>query len=66
MPVPKSKLRQLDEAIDNWLRRDSKDEPPRSPLNAPKQFQESPSSAPKPDQELWPPKPRVPVPIETL
>jgi hypothetical protein len=35
MPVPKSKLRQLDEAIDNWLRRDSKDQPPLNPLDAP-------------------------------
>ena len=73
MPIDQSKLCRVDEAVDSWLkRRDSasnEDKPPRNPLEAPKQFL-SDSSPQKihgqPDQELWPPKPRVPIPIETL
>ena len=47
------------------------DEPPCNPLNAPPSEPFYSDGTPEkihgqPDQELWPPKPRVPVPIETL
>jgi hypothetical protein len=47
------------------------DEPPRNPLDAPPSepfYSDGPPEKihGQPDQELWPPKPRVPVPIETL
>jgi hypothetical protein len=50
---------------------DQEDEPPCDPLDAPQQpFSDSPPEKihgqPEQDQELWPPKPRVPVPIEHL
>jgi hypothetical protein len=73
MPCPPELLKRVDEAVDSWLkRRDSasnEDKPPRNPLAAPQQFlADSPPQKihGKPDQELWPPKPRVPIPIETL
>jgi hypothetical protein len=49
------------------------DEPPCNPLDAPPSepfYSDSPPEKihgeGKEDQDLWPPKPRVPVPIETL
>jgi hypothetical protein len=63
MPCPPELLKRVDEAVDNWLKRDSKDEPPRDPLDAPKQFlSDSPPEMPK--ENLWDGKP--PVPIEHL
>jgi hypothetical protein len=64
MPIPQEQLKRLDAAIDNHMRhRDLKDEPPRNPLDAPKQFlSDSPPEMPK--ANLWGGKP--PVPIEHL
>jgi hypothetical protein len=70
------------EIVDLWLTRrekkiaegtyyDDDDEASCNPLNAPPGepfYSDSPPERihGKPDQELWPPKPRVPVPIEIL
>jgi hypothetical protein len=50
---------------------DEPDEPSCNPLDAPPSepfYSDGPPEKihGQPDQELWPPKPRVPVPIETL
>jgi hypothetical protein len=71
MPITKARLDRMIDMIDSaWIkRRDSKDEPPRNPLDAPRQFHAD--GAPQkihgqPDQELWPPRPKPPIPIEHL
>ena len=74
MPITKARLDRMIDMIDSaWLkRRDSegRERDITNPLEAPPQapFSDSPPEKihGKPDQELWPPKPRVPVPIEHL
>jgi hypothetical protein len=63
MPITKARLDRMIDMIDSaWLKR--RDSEGRN--TDPKQFNEGAPRQPQPDQELWPPKPRVPVPIETL
>jgi hypothetical protein len=59
----------LDDECDEELNEEEKEQltnPLDAPPNAP--FADSPPEKihGQPDQEFWPPKPRVPVPIETL
>jgi hypothetical protein len=79
MPIEPSKLQQILDSVDRLLasnkeklRTDFYNRDCDDPLHAPKQAPFS-DGAPqrihgegKKDQELWPPKPRVPVSIETL
>jgi hypothetical protein len=65
MPITKARLDRMIDMIDGaWIkRRDSKDEPPRNPLDAPRQFlADSPPDMPK--ENLWDGKP--PIPLEHL
>ena len=71
MPIPQELLKHLDETVDNLLKRrdsTSQDEPPRNPLDAPKQFlSDSPPQKVhgegREDQDFWnrPPKPPIPL-----
>jgi hypothetical protein len=81
MPIEPSKLQQILDSVDRLLadnkeklRTDfhNRDRDITNPLDAPPQmpFSDSPPGKihgeGKQDQELWPLKPRVPIPIETL
>jgi hypothetical protein len=82
MPIERARLDRMIALMDAWLQRrdreiaegtyyDDNDEPPCSPLDAPPSEPFYSDGSPEkihgqPDEELWPPKPRVPVPIETL
>jgi hypothetical protein len=82
MPIERARLDRMIALMDAWLQRrdreiaegtyyDDDDEPPCNPLDAPPSepfYSDGPPEKihGKPDQELWPPKPHVPVPIEHL
>lgn len=75
MPIERARLDRMIALMDAWLQRRDReiadDEPPCNPLDAPPSepfYSDGPPEKihGQPDQELWPPKPRVPVPIETL
>ena len=82
MPIERARLDRMIALMDAWLQRrdreiaegtyyDDDDEPPCNPLDAPPSepfYSDGPPEKihGQPDQELWPPKPRVTVPIETL
>jgi hypothetical protein len=82
MPIERARLDRMLSLMDAWLQRrdreiaegtyyDEDDDPPCNPLDAPPSepfYSDGPPERihGQPDQELWPPKPHVPVPIETL
>jgi hypothetical protein len=82
MPIERARLDRMIALMDAWLKQrdqeiaagtyyDDDDEPPCNPLDAPASepfYSDGPPEKihGQPDQELWPPKPRVPVPIATL
>jgi hypothetical protein len=81
MPIERARLDRMIALMDAWLQRRDReiaegtyyddDEPPCNPLDAPPSepfYSDGPPEKihGQPDQELWPPKPHVPVPIETL
>jgi hypothetical protein len=82
MPVDKAKVHSMIDMMDAWLRQreqdqlegiDDDDEPPCNPLDAPPSepfYSDGPPEKihgeGKEDTALWPPRPRVPVRIETL
>jgi hypothetical protein len=82
MPIERARLDRMIALMGAWLQQrdreiaegtyyDDDDEPPCNPLEAPPSepfYSDGPPEKihGQPDEELWPPKPRVPVPIETL
>jgi hypothetical protein len=81
MPIERARLDRMIGLMDAWLQRRDReiaegtyyddDDPPSNRLDAPPSepfYSDGPPEKihGQPDQELWPPKPRVPVPIETL
>jgi hypothetical protein len=82
MPIERARLDRMIALMDAWLQRrdreiaegtyyDEDDDPPCNPLDAPPSepfYSDGPPEKihGQPDQELWPPKPHVPVPIEHL
>jgi hypothetical protein len=81
MPIERARLDRMIALMDAWLQRRDReiaegtyyddDEPPFNPLDAPPSepfYSDGPPAKihGQPDQELWPPKPHVPIPIEHI